>query len=221
MTANGNAAVSAPPDELCCPLSGVLMADPVILVDTGDTYNRRSIEDWRFAPLPCPHLLLPGRSSSGPREAAALARVASPSLPAYMQDRASRHCSPSHICRAACSKQSCAMRGWHPVGQLVAPSKAPCTPHKAVRLPQVRAGPGHGPVNRPAAEEQPADRQHGRQEARVQLAARAAGGAGAAAPETQRRARGAVVERLFAAGQTHSELCACAAPCLHSLHRRN
>jgi len=54
MSTNGDAAVSAPPDELCCPLSGVLMTDPVILVDTGDTYNRRSIEDWRVAPLPAP-----------------------------------------------------------------------------------------------------------------------------------------------------------------------
>ncbi len=54
MSANGDAAMSAPPDELCCPLSGVLMTDPVILVDTGDTYNRRSIEDWRVASLP-PH----------------------------------------------------------------------------------------------------------------------------------------------------------------------
>ena len=60
MSANGDASMSAPPDELCCPLSGVLMTDPVILVDTGDTYNRRSIEDWRVAtPPPLPFLAAP------------------------------------------------------------------------------------------------------------------------------------------------------------------
>ena len=92
MAANGNASMSAPPDELCCPLSGVLMTDPVILVDTGDTYNRRSIEDWRVAPPP---LSMPSmacqRASLRVRDEVLCAISLSSRLVASSQVQRSRH----------------------------------------------------------------------------------------------------------------------------------
>lgn len=35
-----------PPEELCCPISGELYDDPVLLVESGQTYSRKSIEEW-------------------------------------------------------------------------------------------------------------------------------------------------------------------------------
>ena len=37
---------SGPPEELCCPISEELFQDPVLLVETGQTYDRESIEQW-------------------------------------------------------------------------------------------------------------------------------------------------------------------------------
>jgi hypothetical protein len=37
---------SGQPDELCCPISEELYQDPVLLVETGQTYDRESIEHW-------------------------------------------------------------------------------------------------------------------------------------------------------------------------------
>ena len=74
MAANGDAAMSAPPAELCCPLSGQLMTDPVILVDTGDTYNRRSIEDWHVTPPLLTHIPVVANPRSAPHQARCFAR---------------------------------------------------------------------------------------------------------------------------------------------------
>lgn len=35
-----------PPRELCCPITEDLYKDPVVLVETGQTYERKSIEQW-------------------------------------------------------------------------------------------------------------------------------------------------------------------------------
>ena len=35
-----------PPDELHCPLTYELMIDPVMVVETGMTYERKAIEEW-------------------------------------------------------------------------------------------------------------------------------------------------------------------------------
>ena len=35
-----------PPDALCCPIGLTLMEDPVILVETGHTYERQNIEAY-------------------------------------------------------------------------------------------------------------------------------------------------------------------------------
>ena len=34
------------PDELCCPISFELMVDPVMLVASGQTYERANIKEW-------------------------------------------------------------------------------------------------------------------------------------------------------------------------------
>ena len=36
----------APPEELVCPLTHELMVDPVILVASGQTYERAPLEQW-------------------------------------------------------------------------------------------------------------------------------------------------------------------------------
>lgn len=35
-----------PPQELCCPISEDILVDPVVLVETGQTYDRQSVERW-------------------------------------------------------------------------------------------------------------------------------------------------------------------------------
>ena len=35
-----------PPQELCCPITEELYEDPVLLIETGQTYDRQSIERW-------------------------------------------------------------------------------------------------------------------------------------------------------------------------------
>lgn len=35
-----------PPQELCCPISEDLYTDPVLLIETGQTYDRQSVETW-------------------------------------------------------------------------------------------------------------------------------------------------------------------------------
>lgn len=35
-----------PPDQFLCPVSEELMVEPVMLVETGQTYDRTSIEGW-------------------------------------------------------------------------------------------------------------------------------------------------------------------------------
>ena len=37
---------SQPPQELCCPISEDLYTDPVLLIETGQTYDRQSVERW-------------------------------------------------------------------------------------------------------------------------------------------------------------------------------
>jgi hypothetical protein len=51
MTANSTdseyaTAGSAPPDEFCCPISHELMRDPVIVCETGMSYDRETISTW-------------------------------------------------------------------------------------------------------------------------------------------------------------------------------
>lgn len=38
--------VPQPPVEYCCPISQNVMSDPVVLVETGQTYDRKCIEEW-------------------------------------------------------------------------------------------------------------------------------------------------------------------------------
>lgn len=40
------AKAAVPPDALCCPITGEIMSDPVLLVETGHTYERAAIERW-------------------------------------------------------------------------------------------------------------------------------------------------------------------------------
>lgn len=35
-----------PPKDLCCPISDDIFNDPVLLIETGQTYSRSSIEEW-------------------------------------------------------------------------------------------------------------------------------------------------------------------------------
>jgi hypothetical protein len=39
-------ATAAPPQHLLCPISGQLFDDPVIVVESGQTYERSSILEW-------------------------------------------------------------------------------------------------------------------------------------------------------------------------------
>ena len=43
-----------PPQELCCPISEDLYEDPVLLIESGQTYDRRSIEKWLKQRNTCP-----------------------------------------------------------------------------------------------------------------------------------------------------------------------
>ena len=38
--------LSNPPKDLCCPISDDIFKDPVLLIQTGQTYDRDSIESW-------------------------------------------------------------------------------------------------------------------------------------------------------------------------------
>lgn len=35
-----------PPYDLCCPITRQLMVDPVMLVDSSQTYDRAAIQEW-------------------------------------------------------------------------------------------------------------------------------------------------------------------------------
>ena len=43
-----------PPQELCCPISEDLYEDPVLLIESGQTYDRKSIEKWLQQRNTCP-----------------------------------------------------------------------------------------------------------------------------------------------------------------------
>jgi hypothetical protein len=60
---------AAAPADLCCPITRQLMVDPVMLVDSSQTYDRAAIQEWldrgnmkdpvTGMPLCTPLLLLP------------------------------------------------------------------------------------------------------------------------------------------------------------------
>jgi hypothetical protein len=43
-----------PPQELCCPISEDLFEDPVLLIESGQTYDRKSLERWFKERNTCP-----------------------------------------------------------------------------------------------------------------------------------------------------------------------
>ncbi|GAQ88053.1 U box domain containing protein [Klebsormidium nitens] len=79
----------APPERLCCPLTGALLLDPLVL-ETGIPYHRKGIEFWLQRNMSCPATKLPVSNNVGLPEpgvrAGAIAWVRGVGLPRLMKE---------------------------------------------------------------------------------------------------------------------------------------